>query len=145
MATESIELFPSNEMLPTIKDIEEGLAAFYNSKPTVGELLALAFAEPKLEVKVGMCGSACNGDCESCDAHTKKIAEHFVIQVLSDDEVWERQVQVDKEVDELKSCSEDSSIEVQEEEEEWIGYCGYPCNGNCHICRREQYDEADEY
>lgn len=46
------------------------------------ELLKIAFTEPTLQTDIGMCGTACSGDCKTCILYGELASQHFVQENL---------------------------------------------------------------
>jgi hypothetical protein len=105
----------------------KGSIRFDEVKPTVKELLVLAYYEPKLTGLIGACGTSCDGTCETCETHVKQLSEFFCERLLKEqDEIWEEEERRQRELDELRH---------QEEQ-----YEAYGCK--CLECLN--YEEEDE-
>lgn len=122
-------------------------------KPTVKELLTLAFREKPLEKSIGMCGVPCDGTCMTCNIHMKFLVGHFaklVVQQEKEQEEWEEEQRRNKEMDDLnqqaakeldehfcETCGYDCIPYEIGKQNSWpkqIGYCGFPCDGRCYEC-----------
>ena len=127
-------------------------------QPSAKEFLKMASREDPILGPIGICGFPCDGGCETCEVHTKMLAEHFPKTYLTDDEMWEDEQRWQKEHDDLSSAIEfdenlcatcgsqcvsyemDGNVHWLCEEcyygnqAEEIGLCGFPCDGHCHTC-----------
>lgn len=103
--TENNRLATIERVLALLLDGEKGISLDM-LQPSTKEFLTLAFREKRLLGPVGICGFPCDGGCQTCEFHTKSLAEHFANVTLreeeaKEDELWEEQQRRNKEIDDI--------------------------------------------